>query len=103
FDVLCGVPYTALPIATCLSLTQEIPMVMQRKEVKDYGTKKRVEGVFQKGQTCLIIEDVITSGSSIEETLKILQEEGLIVHDVAIVINREQGGKERLEKKGIKI
>ena len=62
FELICGVPYTGLPIASCMSLDTNVSMVMKRKEAKDYGTKKMVEGIFQGGESCLIVEDIITSG-----------------------------------------
>lgn len=100
FDLVCGVPYTALPIATALSMKQSIPMVMRRKEAKGYGRKRVIEGEYKEGQNCLIIEDLITTGSSILETKELLQKEGIKVGDALLLIDRQQGGAENLRAHG---
>ncbi|CAO1405844.1 unnamed protein product [Diamesa tonsa] len=100
-EQLCGVPYTALPIATLLSVKIDQPMLIRRKEAKAYGTKKLIEGKFNAGERCLIIEDVVTTGSSIIETVNDLRSEGLRIEDAIVVVNREQGGVQNISQQGI--
>lgn len=78
-------------------------MLMKRKEAKSYGTKKLIEGAFMPGDNCVIIEDVITSGSSILETIDALKKEQLNVTEAYVIIDREQGGRQNLENHGFKV
>ncbi len=103
FDLICGVPYAALPMATAMSLESYLPLIIKRKEAKQHGTKKMIEGIFTKGQNCLLVEDVITSGKSLLETIPEIESEGISVSDIVVVLDRQQGGKELLENKGFRV
>ncbi len=103
FHTLCGVPYAALPFATALSLNGSYPMIMCRKETKDHGTKKMIEGKFEKGQTCLLIEDVVTSGGSILETAEAMRNQDMKISDAIVILDRCQGGRQKLRDNNIEL
>lgn len=103
YDRLGAVPYTALPIVAAVSLLNNIPWIYTRKEVKDHGTKKQIEGEYKKGERVVLIDDVVTNGASKFEAIGPMASEGLIVKDIVILVDREQGGKEELERKGYRL
>lgn len=101
FDLLCGVPYGAVPLATALSLYSHKPMIMLRKEVKDHGTKQPVEGSYQRGDQVLLVEDVTTTGGSILQSALVLESLGLRAQNVVVFLDRDQGASETLFAQGI--
>lgn len=100
FDVIVGVPYTGIPIATAISLKHTQTMIFVRKEKKDHGTKKLIEGDFHGNQIATIVDDVITNGESKLETISVLETEELTVKDIVVLIDRLQGGPELLRRAG---
>lgn len=100
FDRIAGIPYAGLPIATAVSLAGNLPMLYARKEVKEHGIRRTLEGTFKPGEVVIPIDDVITDGASKFEAAAPLLEAGLVVRDFVIVLDREQGGAERLREKG---
>ncbi|KAL7063704.1 hypothetical protein AAHC03_01689 [Spirometra sp. Aus1] len=96
FDLVSGVPAAAVPLATCIALKTKIPMILCRKAAKDYGTKRVVEGIWKKGQHCLVVEDVVTYGDSVAETTDLLRASGLIVKHAVVVVERQQGATQNL-------
>ena len=100
FDHLCGVPYAALSLSSTMSILLDKPLIIKRKEAKNHGTKRMVEGVFKVGDTCLVIDDVISSGISMIETLEALEKEGLVIGHVLSIVDRMQGGVNTLARHG---
>ncbi len=100
FDRIAGLPYAAIPIATAISLAGNYPMIYPRKEVKAYGTKAENEGEYHTGETVIVIDDLATTGGSKFEAIEKLTGAGLIVKDVAVLIDRQSGAKESLAKAG---
>jgi orotate phosphoribosyltransferase len=103
FDRIAGLPYAGLPIATAMSIVGNYPMIYPRKEVKDYGTAKLIEGQFSEGERVLVVDDVITDGGAKIEAIGPLEAAGLKIEDVIIILDREQGGAGILASKGYKL
>jgi len=103
FDRIAGLPYAALPIATAISLQGNWPMLYPRKSTKDYGTAAEIEGVYNSGETVVVIDDLATTGGSKFEAIEKLTAAGLTVRDVVVLIDRESGAREALEKEGFQL
>lgn len=100
FERLAALPYAALPIATAISLRGAWPMVYPRKEIKDYGTRAPVEGLYQPGDQVVIIDDLATTGGSKFEAMDVLAGVGLRVVGVVVLIDRQSGAMQALARRG---
>ncbi len=103
YDRLAGVPYAALPIGAALSLHVDKPLLYPRKEVKAYGLGKAIEGAWQPGERVVVVEDLVTSGGSTLKTVELLRAAGLVVEEVVVLIDREQGARAALAAAGLRL
>jgi uridine monophosphate synthetase len=103
FTQLAGIPYAGLPITSAISLAGGWPMLYPRKEVKSYGTKAEIEGVFSPGEQVVVIDDLATTGGSKFEAIQKLTSTGLKVKDVVVLIDRQSGAKRSLADEGYQL
>ncbi len=95
-DYIGCVALGGVPIAVAVSLEIGLPLVIIRKETKDYGTKGQIVGEIERGKSVLLVEDVTTTGGSVLKAVKILRDEGLVVRHVISVVDREEGASDSL-------
>lgn len=100
FDHIAAIPYAGLPIGMATALAFNCSLVYPRREVKDYGTKASVEGVYKAGDTVVVIDDLATKGTAKFEAIDQLHAAGLVVRDLVVVIDREQGAAATLAAAG---
>lgn len=87
FDVICGIATGGIGWAAMVATKLNKPMIYVRGKAKEHGKQKRVEGVFEKGQKILIIEDLISTGGSSLSAIGAVREEGGIVDDCIAIFS----------------
>jgi orotate phosphoribosyltransferase len=102
-EILAGLELGGVPLATALALRTGIPAAFVRKTAKTYGTSRLAEGADVRGRHVLVIEDVVTSGGQVAISADQLRELGATVTAAVCVIDREEGGAERLAADGIEL
>lgn len=85
---ICGLPYAGISLANYISCLYDIPLLILRKERKEYGTKRMIEGVTKKTKHIILIDDILTSGTSINESLIFFNNFKII--DTIVLVDREQ-------------
>jgi uridine monophosphate synthetase len=103
-DKLASIELKGALIAPSIATQVNLPCIIVRKEEKAYGVTGRIAGAdVEKGDKILFFDDVISEGLSKIEGIRPLQELGGNVKHLLVVVNREQGGKEKLETLGFKV
>lgn len=110
-DMIGGLEIGAIPLATCISDFgyTAIPgrnwrTFVVRKQAKDHGLGKLIEGTITPGEKALIVDDVLTTGGSLIKASEAAREAGLAVTHALVIVDRSEGeGKANLESKGIQL
>jgi orotate phosphoribosyltransferase len=100
---LAGPELGAVALAASASLASGLPFLIVRKAAKEYGTTKRIEGSFEGGECVCVVEDVVTSGGALLESVEALRGSGLVVHTAVCVVDREEGGADALARQAVRL
>ena len=103
FDRIAGVPLAGIPFATQIAYNLGKPFLYVRKGFRRHGRQRRVEGILVSGDRVLLIDDLITTGLNLKNAADAIKAEGGVVTSIVALLDREEGGKTKLEKNGVKI
>jgi len=103
FDRIVGIPTAGVPFAAILAYALSKPFLYIRKEAKPHGRERKIEGTLFPGDRVMVVDDLITTGKSTVQAVEIVKSEGGVVNDSIVLLDRQEGGAERLEKMGVKL
>jgi|Deesub1362A_J573_1020465.scaffolds.fasta_scaffold00052_30 orotate phosphoribosyltransferase len=105
-DAVGGPTLGADPICGAIALLSHlrgdpIPTFIVRKEPKTHGMRRHIEGPLEKEMRVALVDDVVTTGSSLLRVARILRDEGHVVKGAIVIVDREEGAEESLKKENI--
>jgi len=103
FDRIAGIPLAGIPFASQIAYNLKKPFLYVRKGIRLHGRERRVEGVLASGDKVLLIDDLVTTGLSLKKAADAVKAEGGLVTGAIVFLDREEGGKQLLEKNGIQL
>ena len=103
FDRIAGVPLAGIPFASQIAYNLKKPFLYVRKGIRHHGRQRRVEGILVSGDRVLLVDDLVTTGLNLKKAAEAIRAEGGVVKKAVAFLDREEGGKEKLEKSGIEI
>jgi orotate phosphoribosyltransferase len=109
-DAIGGLTMGADPVALSIGIAAQrqdpsisLQVFTVRKSAKEHGRQKRIEGNFSAGNSVVVVDDVITTGGSTIQAIDAIEEAGGHVAFVLALVDREEGGRENIEKRGHKV
>jgi orotate phosphoribosyltransferase len=103
FQRVAGIPVAGIPFASLIAYSLDKPLLYVRRGERLHGRQRRIEGILAPGDRVLLVDDLVTTGSSLRKAAKAITAEGGVVDDAIVLIDRQEGGKEKLLRDGIKL
>ena len=103
FERVAGIPVAGIPFAAVVAHHLKKPFLYVRKGVRLHGRERKIEGIIAPGNRVLLVDDLVTTGLSLQKAAKAIAAEGGVVSDAVVLVDRQEGGRERLARSGIRV
>jgi len=103
FERVAGIPTAGIPFASLVAYHLKKPFLYIRPKARLHGRERRIEGILMPGDRVLLVDDLITTGKSLRKAVAAIRAEGGVVTDAVVLVDREEGGKEKMAKDDVSL